>query len=503
MEGIPDAPTVLKPGDQMFTVDLESAYHHVDMHPDFWQYLGFSWQGQYYVFCSLPFGLCIAPWVFTKLTRELVQRWRSLGRRLLHYLDDFLFAINQSDPLPFQEVQQSILSDLRAAGFSLSEEKLELAPATERKFLGFVFNTAANTIQLSESTLVPATLGCIAIGPSATTTARIPKLKLNYSSGRRTSPAINSTPLWHSTRIHSFEFYTDASDFGWGGHGNIQGTEFEAQGYFRPGEQGPLRSSTLRESWALERVLSSLLTIENIFKAKAAAGATSLRAYVDNQALTWIMRLGSRVPAINQVVKRMYEFCWQHNIKLAVDWIPRDLNTRADYLSKMYDGDDWKLNKRYFTQLDQRWGPHTVDVFASAINHQCPKFFSMYHCPGTSGVDAFAQDWGGENCWINPPFGLIGQVIRHLSLCKSQATLICPRWQGRPWWPLLLSPDGSHWAKPYVVEVLSLPTEPDLFLPGPKHGNQRAVGSPHWQVLAVRLDFSTHSHESPPIARLG
>ncbi|KAG7674927.1 hypothetical protein KSW81_002437 [Nannochloris sp. 'desiccata'] len=45
--------------------------------------------------------------------------------------------------------------------------------------------------------------------------------------------------------------------------------------------------------------------------------------------------------------------------------------------------------------------------------------------------------------------------------------------------------------------------ELDMFLPGPKHGNQRAVGTPHWQVLAIlRLDFRTHSHESPPTARL-
>ena len=77
----------------MFTVDLESAYHHVDMHPDSVPYLGFAWRGQHYVFTSLPFGLTTACWVFTKLMRELVGHWRAQGLRLVHYLDDLLFGV--------------------------------------------------------------------------------------------------------------------------------------------------------------------------------------------------------------------------------------------------------------------------------------------------------------------------------------------------------------------------------------------------------------------------
>ena len=41
----------------------------------------------------MPFGLCPACWVFTKLTNELVGHWRSQGIKLVHYLDDFLFAV--------------------------------------------------------------------------------------------------------------------------------------------------------------------------------------------------------------------------------------------------------------------------------------------------------------------------------------------------------------------------------------------------------------------------
>ena len=92
-EGVQDAETVLRPHDFLFKVDLEAAYHHVAMHPESWGFLGFQWRGQYYEFTVLPFGLATAPWVFTKVTRTLVGRWRTRGIRLVHYLDDFLFAV--------------------------------------------------------------------------------------------------------------------------------------------------------------------------------------------------------------------------------------------------------------------------------------------------------------------------------------------------------------------------------------------------------------------------
>ncbi len=37
-------------GDYMFSFDLKSGYHHVDIH---WKYLGFSWGGKCYVFTTV------------------------------------------------------------------------------------------------------------------------------------------------------------------------------------------------------------------------------------------------------------------------------------------------------------------------------------------------------------------------------------------------------------------------------------------------------------------
>lgn len=48
------------PRDLLFTVDLKAGYHHIDIFEPHWKYSGFQWQGRYYVFTQLPFGLAPA-----------------------------------------------------------------------------------------------------------------------------------------------------------------------------------------------------------------------------------------------------------------------------------------------------------------------------------------------------------------------------------------------------------------------------------------------------------
>ena len=67
-------------------------YSWLYMYQDCWPYLGFAWgvglARRWYTFRVLPFGLSTACYVFTKLMRPLVKRWRSLGLRCVVYIDD-------------------------------------------------------------------------------------------------------------------------------------------------------------------------------------------------------------------------------------------------------------------------------------------------------------------------------------------------------------------------------------------------------------------------------
>lgn len=58
---------------------------------------------------------------------------------------------------------------------------------------------------------------------------------------------------------------------------------------------------------------------------------------------------------------------------------------------------DWATPKDLFKRLDDRFH-FTLDVCASDWNAKCPKYFSEQ-------VNGLAQDWSGEVCFMNPPYG--------------------------------------------------------------------------------------------------
>jgi hypothetical protein len=69
-EDVDTAVLLLNPGDFLFTFDIKSAYHHVEVFKVFqWVYNG---KPQYFIFRVLPFGLSTAPLVFTKILKPVL-----------------------------------------------------------------------------------------------------------------------------------------------------------------------------------------------------------------------------------------------------------------------------------------------------------------------------------------------------------------------------------------------------------------------------------------------
>jgi hypothetical protein len=69
-EKLTDVEQIFQPNDFLVSADLTNSYWQLRMREDACEYLGFEWEGQYYVFTVLPFGLVSAPWAFSKLMRE-------------------------------------------------------------------------------------------------------------------------------------------------------------------------------------------------------------------------------------------------------------------------------------------------------------------------------------------------------------------------------------------------------------------------------------------------
>lgn len=74
----------------LFTYDLKSAYHIIEIFSQHRQYLGFSWDGHFYVFNVLAFGLATAGFIFSKVMRCPIRYFRSQGHKVVMFLDDGL-----------------------------------------------------------------------------------------------------------------------------------------------------------------------------------------------------------------------------------------------------------------------------------------------------------------------------------------------------------------------------------------------------------------------------
>jgi len=97
MESIHLVEDLIQEGDWVIKMDLKNAYFSI---PFIWQWLLFQWKEQIYKFHCLAFGLSLAPWVFTKVTRPIVAWLRQLGVRMVAYINNFRQIPERKPTLP-------------------------------------------------------------------------------------------------------------------------------------------------------------------------------------------------------------------------------------------------------------------------------------------------------------------------------------------------------------------------------------------------------------------
>lgn len=143
METIKSAVELLFPHCYMVCVDLKDAYYHIPIHPDFQKYLRVAVKmGErtlHFQYKALPFGIKIAPRIFTKIVSEMTAHLRESEGIIVPYLDDFLL-VGES----IQGVQKQLkrtLDVMKNLGWIVNREKSSLIPSKRQKFLGIILDS--------------------------------------------------------------------------------------------------------------------------------------------------------------------------------------------------------------------------------------------------------------------------------------------------------------------------------------------------------------------------
>jgi len=476
-------------GDFLFTFDLKSAYHHIEIFEDHRTYLGFSWflngKKRYFIFNVLPFGISVAGFIFTKTLRVVVKHWRSIGHRVVMFLDDGLGG--HRDPDCAAEMAHFVRSDLQNFGFLLADDKCIWVPLQRIVWLGYVWDASCGKLAICDDRLVrfeallhemlalvargilfvaARVLACL-IGQLMSMKTVVGSMVRLRSRGlyacveqraswnaqvKISSEAFDEMLFWkeHIRGANSADMSlvepdpvavvrTDASGVGFGGF-VVDLFDSEVVGSWSVDES--ILSSTWRELAAVHRVLESR---SDVLEGK------KISVQTDNKNVSNILKSGSRKADLQKIAVAVDDLCRSSDIEISTLWVPRSHNEEADILSRCGDSDDWSVHEWVFNTIDRLWGPHTIDRFAYDYNAKCLKFNSRFWCQGTAGVDAFKQSWAGEVNWLVPPPRLVNQCVSKAKIDKCRCTLLMPVWKSAPFWPVIY-PNGRDLA-PFVRDV--------------------------------------------------
>ena len=148
MDTLEAAVNMMRPGCFMALVDLKGAYNTVPIHASHQKYLKFCFDGALYKYTCLPYGLVSAPRIFTKLLKPAYATLRRMGHLNSGYIDDSYLQGDTS-----AECHKNVTDTITLftkLGFHIHPEKSVFIPSQKLTFLGFVLDSKAMTVTLTE-----------------------------------------------------------------------------------------------------------------------------------------------------------------------------------------------------------------------------------------------------------------------------------------------------------------------------------------------------------------
>jgi hypothetical protein len=496
-------------GSFMTKVDLKDFFWQVPVHQEDQSRLAFEWRGRKFKFQGLPMGLTSSPRIVTKLFKPVLAELQKRGFKVMIYIDDILIIGSSKEEC--SRATKETIQLLQELGLRVNFEKSSLVPAQRLVYLGFEIDTADMTIRVPKHKVlnlkselrkfmrteqpsarqVATVLGKLnamadAIFPTRVHTGGLLHFQafLRRKSWDATAPksqAAVEDVLWWKENISTMngkaiipmpsdlQAGTDASDGQWGGWLRVGNKTHEFGGFFKA-EHAKLHIN-LKELLAIKFLIESA---QDLVKGK------TISVGVDNTtAMAYANKLGGRKESLAEVAQSLWEVLQSRKSSIQVHYVPGDQNLLADFLSRNQDSrSQFQLNRSLFHKIDERWGPHTIDLFATQQNSLLLRYASWHPSPGADFLDAFSRSWVREKAWVHPPYLLISRVLSHILQDKNpvEVTLVAP------WWP----------AQPWVGTLLGMTVAPPMALPAQTKGGLMILPNsrgwdPKWQTFAWRI----------------
>ncbi len=503
-ERLSDLPQYLELGDLLVVLDAKSGYHHIGVAVEHRRYLCVQFKGVLFQFNVLPFGVAQACYAYTKVMRQVYAPLRARGWKLTHYIDDLLMAQQPRERACFDVVTLTLL--FVALGWFLSVSKCQAWPQARACFLGLRVDTHALQFSIPEDKLeyILGVLGELlaAAGASRRQYAQVAGLLASVAMAvpmsrlylRGLNEILRGGRSWdtvfpfstserqelrwwfeHLPRLHGRKWRLstrvlvvvgDVSESGFAGY--TPGGEVEGRigGGFSQEDMALLAlgqwSSTVRETRNAEFCIIAVCETLG-----AAAAGSCIRYVGDNEGSIAALERQTGSADVFAIVKRVHLYCYERGVDLALEWRPRTdpQVAYADHLSRYVDYSAIFITRPTYRRVCEQMGCHpNLDVFAGGgkDEHRTAQYFTVCACPGSSGVDAFAQDWlvtpKGQRAlvWVFPPHSQVAACLRRIERERVECLLVLPT--GSYFWESVLH--RLEWA---VRQTVPLPFRPNVY----------------------------------------